>query len=397
MNRKRYIKIFLYFVSLRVSAAYQTDDSIAPPRKLYLSMSAQQGGIIFTPRMSTVVDNYYVGLDFRVGWQTDDFERNIYDCLFAYPQYGFGYYMGNMNRIILGNDEQSGFGKPAALYAFFASPIVRLNRLKISYDISLGLSYNFNVYDPQLQPFNILIGSKQNVYINLQLSSEFAVHKHTVLGVGVSFQHFSNGSYQKPNKGVNLLSGTLSYQAGLYKHHEKTYSRIPVPPYQRALEWQIYWSNGVRMLDADFDLDHPREAKRWYCAAISSAVMLQTNHHQKFGLGLDYFYFEWGRHLIDYRAQQQGLDATTRQRDNMALGAFLAHEAGYKKVWVITHLGFYVTNRVGDRPQNLWIYQRVGVKYHITPRFTAGVSIKAHLAIADNVEWTVGYVIGKSK
>ena len=377
-------------------AASGATDSTLRPRSMFLSVNAQQGSMLNTNE-STIIQNYYIGLDFRIGWQTDDFGRDIYDGLFRYPQYGFGYYMGNMNRIILGNDEQTGFGKPAALYAFFASPLVRWNWWSLNYDLSFGFSYNFNAYDPQSRPYNILVGTKSNAYINLRFLTEFALRGHSSFGFGFSFQHFSNGSYQKPNKGINLISGTLSYQASSYRNSGKSYKRFPTEPYQPVWEWQFFWANGVRMLDTGFDINQPDKGKRWYCTAVSSAVLLQTSHRRKFGLGLDLFYSDWGRYVVKYRAEEEGLEKSTHLRNNLAFGSYLAHEIGYKKVWLITHLGCYLTSRVGDDPKHPWIYERIGLKYQITQRFTVGLSIKAHLAKADYTEWSIGYSISKNK
>ena len=396
MKLKYYIFGFVYLIVIQDIFARIVPDSTLRPRRLFMAVNAQQGSMLNTYE-STIIQNYYVGLDFRIGWQTDDFDRDIFDCLFRYPQYGFGYYMGNMNRIILGNDEQTGFGKPVALYAFFASPMLRWNRFSASYDLSLGFSYNFNAYDPQLRPYNVLVGSEKNAYINLRLSTEFALRGYSTLGLGFSFQHFSNGSYQKPNKGINLISGTLSYQIGLYKNSEKSYRRFPVDVYQPEWEWQVFLANGVRMLDTDFDINLPHEGKRWYCTSVSSVVLMQTSHRRKLGLGLDLFYFDWGQYVVKYRAKEEGVETTTGLRDNMALGSYLAHEVGYKKVWLITHLGFYLNNRVGDEPKNPWIYQRIGIKYQIAPSLTIGLSIKAHFAKADYTEWTIGYTILKRK
>ncbi len=393
---KYYIAIIACFIGWQYISASEVQDTTIRPRRLFFAINAQQGSMLNT-HASPVVSNYYIGFDVRVGWQTDNFARNTFDCMFRFPQYGFGYYMGNMNRIILGNDEQTGFGKPAALYAFFASPLFRWKWLSINYDISLGFSYNFNAYDPEQHPHNILVGSKNNAYINLRFSTEFALPGYSTLGVGFSFQHFSNGSYQKPNKGINLISGTLSYQVGLYKNRNKRYTPFPIAPHQPTWEWYLFWGNGLRMLDTDFDLNHPKKGNRWYCTTISSAVMLQTSHRRKFGLGLDYFHFDWGRYVIEYRAKVEGRQVDTRPRDNMALGAYLAHEVGYKKLWFITDLGFYLTKRVGDDPIHPWIYERVGLKYQFSNRLFVGVAIKAHLAKADYTEWTIGYTIMKNR
>ncbi len=376
--------------------ASEASDSTIRPKRLFFAINAQQGSMLKT-HDNIVIENYYVGFDFRIGFQSDDSRRNIFDCLFRYPYYGFGYYMGNMNGIILGNDEQIGFGKPTALYAFFGSPMYRWKGISLNYELSIGLSYNFNAYDPDLHPYNILIGSKNNAYINLRFSSEFALPGYSTLGLGFSFQHFSNGSYQKPNKGINLVSGNLSYQFGTYKNREKQYVRFPIDAYKPTWEWYLFWANGLRMLDADFNLKDPKNGHRWYCTTISSAVLLQTSHRRKFGLGLDYYYFDWGRYVIEYRAAEEYRHVTTRPRDNMALGAYIAHEVGYKRLWLITDIGLYLTRRVGDDPISPWIYERIGLKYQITPRLFAGVAIKAHLAKADYTEWLIGYSFVKNR
>ncbi len=390
--------MFLFFIAKghALFASTHPDSVKTKPRKLFFELTAQQGSMLKTHE-SDIISNYYVGFDVRVGWQTDDFDRNIFDGLFRYPYYGFGYYMGNMNKIILGDDEQSGFGKPAAVYAFFGSPLYRGRWFSVNYDISAGLSYNFNAYDPQNNPYNILVGSKNNAYINFRLDGAFILPQYSTIGIGASFQHFSNGSYQKPNKGINLVSTTVSYRFGLYKNQEKSYARFPITSYEPTLEWYVFMASGVRMLDTGFLRNSPREGHRWSCFTVSSAVLLQTSYRRKFGLGLDFFYFDWGRYVTEYRANEEGRDVTTHMSDNMALGAYLAHEIGYKRLWLVTDLGFYLTQRVGDDPIHPWIYERVGLKYQVTNRLFIGVSVKAHLAKADYTEWTIGYSLMKNR
>jgi hypothetical protein len=358
---------------------------------LYLEVNSQNG-VMLNRRNNAIFENHSLGFDFRVGWQTDDFNRDTYDCLFRFPRYGIGYYMGNLNNIKLHCEEMPGFGKPAALYAFFSAPAVRKDRYSLYYDIGLGLSYNFECYDPHLRPYNTLIGSKRNVFINFRFSADFSVGEHSTLGLGASYIHFSNGSIRKPNKGIDLLSVNLLYRTNLFKKNEKGYHRYAVEPFNPVWEIQLSRANGGRMLDTGFDFNDPKY-KRWYCNTASLAVLRQTGHRTKFGAGLDYFYFDWGRYVKEHRAKERGLEITTLPRDNMALGAYLTYEIGYKNVWLYTHLGFYLTEHVGDNPDNLWIYERVGVKYHVTKNISLGVAIKAHLAVADYVEWTLGYTI----
>ena len=400
ISRKSKIKncliFLLFFFVVQTVFASEPSDEIIAPRRLFIGANAQRG-YMFDTRESTVIQNQYISLDLRVGLQTDDFDRDVYDRLFRYPHYGVGLYMGNLDRIVLGDENQAGLGKPLALYAFFASPVVRSDRFCVYYDFSLGLARNFNTYHPHIQPYNLFISTNNNVYLNMQFRAEFALFERSALGFGVSLQHFSNASLQEPNIGVNLVSGTLTYRAGLYKNHEKSYNRFPVEAYSPTWELLFSWANGARMLYSDFDRSSDQQkTKRWYSTSLSTAALIQTSHRRKLGAGLDLFYFDWGRHLKEYRAKRREIQTTTRLRDNMSIGAFVAHEVNYKKIWFVSNVGFYLNDRIGDRPQNMWIYERVGVCYQINKRFSAGLLIKAHLLIADHAELTVRYSVIQS-
>ena len=370
--------------------ASETND--IAPRRLFMALSAQRG-FLFDTRESTVVENHYTSLDFRVGWQTDDYRRNIYESLFRYPQYGIGFYFGQMNSIVIGNDQQQGLGMPVALYGFFASPIIRNEWFRFNYDFSVGIADNFNTYDWQDRPYNVFVSTKKNIYINLSLTTSFAIFERSALNLGVSLQHFSNTSLKKPNTGVNLLSGTLSYQAGFFKHNEKNYSRISLEPHKKTWELQFSWANGVRRLDADFNFNQPNESKIWYSTSLSTAILRQTSHRRKFGAGFDVFYFDWGRYVKEERMKAQNIKENSTLSDNMALGVFLTHEVFFNKFGIVTNLGFYTHERIGDRPKNLWIYERLGIFYQVNSNISFVASIKAHLLIADYAELTARYSI----
>ncbi|MDR1343712.1 MAG: acyloxyacyl hydrolase [Prevotellaceae bacterium] len=393
----RYFLFALLVAMCHAAPAALRRDSIRFPQQIYLSALVRQGGLMIASS-ENIPKNYYTGLDVRVGWQTDNASGNLFDAMYRYPHYGLGYYMGNMNGVIMHSNARKGFGRPAALYVFFGSPVHRGKSMAVSYTISAGLSYNFNAYDPEEAPYNVLIGSKRNAYIDFALDFSFPLSQHSTLATGLSFQHFSNGSYQKPNRGINLLSGTLAYRWSSYRSSDKMYMRTPVPLWENMLEWYMFVGGGVRMIDTDFDKNKPRSSKRWRCSAISSAAMVQTSLRRKLGVGLDFFYFDWGEHVLRYRADKEGrAGVKTSVTDNMAFGIYLAHEVGYKRVWMLTDLGIYPFGRLGDNPVNPLIYERLGVKWYLSNRLFAGVAIKAHGAKADYVEWTLGYSLIKKK
>jgi len=373
--------------------AFRPVDSAGSPYKLFATVEVGQGSLV--ERQDFVMRDYYVSLDVMVGWQTDDHDRDPFDVSYRYPKYGVGYYMGNMNGIVLGSDTMfASLGKPAALYAFFSAPMYRGKRLVASYGISAGMSYIFNAYDPEHNPFNLLIGSRNNAYLGLSVDVSFLLPGRSALATGVSFQHFSNGSYRKPNKGVNLISGTLAYQWSAYKNRDKSYLPIARPEWTPSFEWSMFLGSGVRMLDTGFDKQNPRENKRWWCLTLSTVAYRQVNFRRKWGAGVDVYYYEWGDYVKNYRAANDEIKPHSKfSSNNFTIGIYAAHEVGYKRLWMVTDLGFYPLPRVGDSPSSLFIYERVGLRVELTDRLFVGVAIKAHGAKADFTEWSTGYRI----
>lgn len=97
-------------------------------------------------------------MNFTAGFQSAG--NSFYDQLWRYPEWGIGYYS-----VSLFNDAVC--GNPNALYLFVDVPFHHpgKNRWRYSYSLGGGLSYNFRPNNPQDNPWNTLIGSYNNVYI----------------------------------------------------------------------------------------------------------------------------------------------------------------------------------------------------------------------------------------
>lgn len=58
-------------------------------------------------------------------------------------------------------------GTPVALYVFQHARIAALTeRLSLDYEWNFGLSFGWKPFDEQTNPFNTVVGSKINAYIN---------------------------------------------------------------------------------------------------------------------------------------------------------------------------------------------------------------------------------------
>ena len=119
----------------------------------------------------------------------------------AYQGIGVGYY--NMY-------EKPQLGNPLTVYLFQGARIARFNqRLSLNYEWNFGLSFGWKPFDEQTNPFNTVVGSKINAYINLGLMLNWRFAPRWSLTAGVGLTHFSNGNTRYPNGGVNLIGGRV--------------------------------------------------------------------------------------------------------------------------------------------------------------------------------------------
>ena len=101
-------------------------------------------------------------------------------------------------------------GTPVALYVFQHARIAALTeRLSLDYEWNFGLSFGWKPFDERTNPFNTVVGSKINAYINLGLMLNWRFAPRWSLTAGVGLTHFSNGNTRYPNGGVNLIGGRV--------------------------------------------------------------------------------------------------------------------------------------------------------------------------------------------
>ena len=121
---------------------------------------------------------------------------------FRYPETGFTLIYGDF-----GNMEVLGRG--VGLFPYISLPLTNGNKYKFEIAIGSGIAYlnqPFNIIDNNT---NNVIGSKINNVTQLKFLNSFKVKETFYLTAGLAFTHFSNGKVQKPNLGINVLSGNV--------------------------------------------------------------------------------------------------------------------------------------------------------------------------------------------
>lgn len=325
--------------------------------------------------MSYFVNKHVQAFQFNIGIAA--LGEKKWHKYFNYPKYGLGFYHSG-----LGNDAI--FGKMNALYFFYDRLYLdNKHRFNFGNRIAFGLSYINKRYDLYNNPFDMVIGSRLNVYINYSIEGDIRISPllHCKLGLGMS--HASNGNFKEPNKGINLITSFVSLQ---YKLKDHTQYQI-----NDDIEEKESGKNKFLITGA-FGWKSISRFRPYYYAvyAISGEYLRRLNYTNALGLALNTYI---DRSLRKERETDiENPDSLFHTMDYVRLALNLSYELKMGKVAYLIQPGIYIKN-IYKKPGI--ITNRIGLRYYFNTNWAASVMVKAHwLAIADVVEWGVGYRIG---
>ena len=229
------------FGQLGDSLASLTQDSLASPsehtsHKIHLiSVDYCPGGILHTneflvgnnPEERTMNHATTYKLKYAFMDAPDSRSAKIYKG--AYQGLGLAYHEFNPQ-----------LSNPISVYLFQGARIVGGKRVSFNYEWNLGLTFGWNPYDYETNPYNRVIGSKVTAYINADFYANFVLTRWLDLNIGASVSHFSNGNTAYPNMGLNTLTGKV----GLAYYFNRPSLQTPttnhtIPSFQRHISYDL--------------------------------------------------------------------------------------------------------------------------------------------------------------
>ncbi|WP_166670688.1 acyloxyacyl hydrolase [Olivibacter sp. XZL3] len=361
---------------LAVDDSLSTD--ISEKQHFVIQMEHESGGILAGNERAkeSLRDAYYNAINLKLGWQTRR-GGDIYHQLYNYPVYGVGLYSSTF-----GLDH---VGSPYAVYGFVSIPVrPRVNRRwNFNYRISLGLSGRFNPYNEDENPFNLIIGTKNNVFIDVGGQVNYTLSKHFQVGAGLAFHHFSNGALRLPNTGVNLLPFTA---AVTYVPNANTFDfrKQYLAPNPKEDELQFSYAFGLKQLEEE----NPR---KYFKSTLGVFWSRYLGYKWRLGLGGNIFY------------SASANDPMVAGDEEGTFGALFSGGPAFyidhlltSRLFLNGNVGYYLHRNDFNR-ENKPMFLRIGARYYVYKDFFAGVSIKAHAGKADFIEWTTGYTLDLRK
>lgn len=373
--------LFTTLLSLGIShALFAQTDSLVKATKIknpfIIEVEIENGGILATKEIknTTFESAYYNGVNVRVGWKIQN-SSDQYFKLYNNPVYGIGFYSSTFNTDIIGS--------PYAVYGFVQTPFGNIENPKWEFDyrIGLGISGNFNPYNEETNPLNVVIGAKNNVYLDLGIRAQYKISPRLRAGAGLAFHHFSNGAMRLPNKGVNLIPFTASIT-----YQPQGGSILPdkshIEPHPDNIYYHFNYGVGWKQVERD-------SHRRFFKSTVSAYASKYVSHKWRMGGGFDMFYSASGNN-DDIAGDKSG-----KLSSKLSGGPsfYLAHILN-KDLVLNGNVGYYL-HKQEFNGEIQRIFLRAGARYYVYKNLNAGVSIKAHKGKADFIEWTVGYTINR--
>jgi len=325
---------------------------------------------------------HYFSYALRITKQTTG--DKLWQQLYGYPEYGMGVYSA-----IFANTKK--LGNPIAVYGFLNAPFVKISKLSLNYELGLGLTFNWNHYDPTVNPGNVAIGADKSVYIDAGVNLKYPISKRMTFSLGYGFTHFSNGRLKLPNKGLNTGASKISVSYNLFDEPIR-YQTQEKPPFNGHYEWIISAYGGeqnVIYLGTDVDVITGMKGINLPVYGVSNTFNRQISYKSKIGFGFTVGYN--GSQSSQVIVESGKLDKLeTPFVRHLSLSIFPSYELVIDKLSLVIQPGYYLyRKKTSDMTSSF--YQRIGVKYHFMKDTFVGINLRAtQFYISDFIEWTVG-------
>ena len=367
--------IILVFIITNITLFSQKTDSKEPLQK-YVELKYHYGKFArkTTNDVKTIVDNPYNAFNLRIGIQSNG-NRQEWDQIYGFPKYGIGFY-----KVWFYGKE---LGSPQALYLFFKPSLYRNNYINWNTEISVGVAFGFNKYNPKTNKQQKVIGSSINSYFNLGTELLFKINKRFDFAFGGDLTHFSNGAVRTPNIGVNLFGLTSSIIYNFNNNTDNNFERVKLNK-TKLSDYKKYSNiQAVAIAGGKTTTNSIYDGATYFASSLSLDYAYKYSRLTKIGFGLDGFYESALRKYPD-----PGIENPTFS-DLTYCGIHLAHHLMAYNFKVIFEIGTYLTDKVSHKGNT---YIVVTLDYY----FSKNIFLSYHLktrngAVADFIGMGIGY------
>lgn len=299
----------------------------------------------------------------EIGRQTDG--SRLWHQLYKLPAYGLGFSAASF-----GNARE--LGQPLEAYAFVSWPLFRLlDNVEVTTDFSTGLSWHWQTYDEDTNPYNTVIASNVNVRFDWGFYARYVINPRLSVYAGLDFTHRSNGEVLQPNDGINAIGPRVALRYNL-DDQRRAPVLVMLPPFPRfrpAWEFVVGANAGQKSVLGQL---HPLIRTTFHTADVSAAVQRHFYRYGKAGAGADVTYDGAAGARVD---PSTGTLVAAGPGERWALGVYGSYEHIIARFSLIAQLGYTIARRF-DQPGSLPLFERYAWQYHFTDRLSGIVGMR---------------------
>lgn len=328
-------------------------------------------------------------------------------------------------------------GHSVILYPYIMFDAIDTEHFQMKFKLGGGLAvvtehwYTQEDQDPDhyLEPtVNTIFGCYLNAYLNAGVNLNVPITRGVAVGAEFGFFHMSNGRICMPNIGVNAIYGSLGLSATFNSEAKKTPKRFPDQPYGWAINitggagvHKATMSDPGRFLINSFHVGSIYHVTNWYGVGAgvdvfhSGAVTKNTNH-DLYCHGT----YEVDEEFVECTTCGDESEVDLSRRQKIRAGVALNNEFKFGIVTVLLDWGVYFYNpyrnlyqdyhrdyygevapkrpliyktRVGAHRDEAFNYWRLGARCRVWDNIYLQMALKAHIDVAEFIEFGVGYQI----
>ncbi len=306
------------------------------------------------------------GISMAYTWQRRD--RGVLDLCNCYPRKGIVASVFDFDNEILGRGAMAGW---------MLEPNYRISEgLMLRIQGIAGLAWLSNPYDSIKNPSNQSYSTAISAWLSLGLGFSYAINNKLRVEAMGHFQHTSNGGMRQPNKGINMPGASIGI----------TYMPDPKPFYKGQRSKEKTWKGNpfekelTVFATAKRTLNENGSSSRLPILGLQFQWLKQVGRINSLGFGMEGYFDDFTRARLH---QEDRKDESPVRISLLGGHAFHLGRFGFSQ-----QVGVYVFNPTGYDPG--W-FHRWGLYYDVNQHFRAGFNFRAHLHVADFIDFRLAY------
>lgn len=320
----------------------------------------------YTKSLEASIYGAQTDVTWRMRRETDDLAGKKSQLKF-YPQIGGSITWMNMGLAV------TGYQLGASLN--LGGEVTAKGPWAFNYHFAHGLTYLSEKYDSNTNPINYAIGSTMNYFAQLKMEFRYELTSNLSAALGAYLTHASNGNWEKPNVGLNAVH----YGLGMVYYPNESQNTDRASYYLNKKHFFTSpFSVGLKMAVRSHSLEYPESFTIWI---TDIQFRIQKSAHHIWDIGLDLFSDP------NYKFTKLGVYTGADEVDQLEFAIKGGHQFIYGRVGLRTDIGIYVFKPIySDKGA---FYNAIGIEYRIAQDWVLRSRLKAHLNVADYMEFGI--------